>query len=187
MEYKEIKIHAGENIDQVIGKLSEFKKRGELAYCDFNKIRLYSDIDDINSAYIKITGMTKSKFDKTVIDEIDKDKKEKEQHVKSIPKLTKKWIKKGKGILDKEYHLKWEECVPIRLNDLYRGLELEATLDIVKELNAGCKFSIAKNIIDNQGHSGASYGLVRSMIRAFCKRGDEFVSYLKEKELKNEI
>jgi hypothetical protein len=56
-------------------------------------------------------------------------------------------------------------------------MELEATLDIVKELNNGCDLQVAKEIIENQGHSGMSFGLVCSMVKSFCNRGAEFVAY----------
>ena len=74
----------------------------------------------------------------------------------------------------------WIECVPIRLDDLYRGFELGSCLDIVKELNSGCSFEKAKEIVYSQGHSGLSFGLICSMLRSFCDRGNEFVMFLKE-------
>ena len=81
-------------------------------------------------------------------------------------------------VLEK-YHETWAKCVPIRLDDLYQGMELGATLDIVKELNAGCELQKAKEIIEGQGHSGMSFGLVCSMVKSFCDRGQEFVSYVR--------
>jgi hypothetical protein len=50
-------------------------------------------------------------------------------------------------------------------------------LDIVLELNNGCTLEEAKAIIENQGHSGMSFGLVCSMVKSFCDRGVEFSSY----------
>ena len=93
--------------------------------------------------------------------------------------LTKEWIEKGNAILSEQYQEKWAKCVPIRLGDLYRGMELGATLDIVKELNAGCELEVAKKIIEGQGHSGMSFGLVCSMVKAFCERGNEFSNYVR--------
>ena len=58
-------------------------------------------------------------------------------------------------------------------------MELKATLDIVKELNAGCELEVAKGIIEGQGHSGMSFRLVCSMVKSFCDRGSEFVAYVK--------
>jgi hypothetical protein len=69
--------------------------------------------------------------------------------------------------------------VPIRLDDLYQGMELKCCLDIVIELNNGCTLNEAKAIIESQGHSGMSFGLVCSMVKSFCDRGTEFVSYVR--------
>ena len=93
--------------------------------------------------------------------------------------ITKQWIEKGNAILNEKYHEKWAKCVPIRLGDLYEGMELKATLDIVKELNAGCELDVAKGIIYGQGHSGMSFGLVCSMVKSFCDRGTEFVNFVR--------
>lgn len=102
-----------------------------------------------------------------------------EEHKARIPELTREWITKGHEILDEKYWEKWDECVPIRLDDLYKGMELGDCLEIVKALNDGCDLDTAKKIIHNQDHSGMSFGLVRAMVRAFCDRGNEFVDYVK--------
>ena len=95
------------------------------------------------------------------------------------PELTKEWITKGHEILDEKYWKKWDECVPVRLDDLYKGMELGDCLDIVKALNDGCDLDKAKTMIHNQGHSGMSFGLVRAMVQTFCDRGNEFADYVK--------
>lgn len=177
--YRKIEFGAGYSIERAMQDLARFKERGELVYGEFNGQRLYSDIDDVDSAYKKITGKTKADFDAEMKAENDRYKEEERKHKESIPELTKQWIEKGNEILDEKYHKTWSECVPIRLGDLYRGMELGATLDIVKELNEGCELHKAKEIIENQGHSGMSFSLVCSMVRAFCDRGSAFVKYVK--------
>ena len=177
--YKEIQLELGGNIDSAMKLLNEYKAKNELVFINFNGHELYSDIDDLDSAYVKVTGKTKEQFDEYQRLRHDEYEEEKRKHEESIPELTKEWINKGNKILDKEYHELWNECVPIRLSDLYRGMELGACLDIVKELNNNCSLDEAKAIIDNQGHSGMSYSLVRSMVKAFCKRGNEFLNYTK--------
>lgn len=177
--YKKIDFGAGSSIDSAISKLQQFEDLGELAYGTFNGQELFSDIDDINSAYKKVTGKTKSEFDAEQKAENDRYKEEQQKHKDAIPELTKEWISKGNAILDDKYQELWAKCVPIRLDDLYQGMELGATLDIVKELNAGCDLDVAKQIIDNQGHSGMSFGLVSSMVRSFCDRGHEFYAHVR--------
>jgi len=177
MEHRKIEFGAGDSIERAMQDLARFKERGELVYGEFNGQRLYSDIDDVDSAYKKITGKTKAEFDAERKAENDRYKEDQRKHKEAIPELTKEWIEKGNAILDEKYHETWAKCVPIRLDDLYQGMELGATLDIVKELNAGCDLQKAKEIIEGQGHSGMSFGLVCSMVKSFCDRGQEFVSY----------
>lgn len=57
-------------------------------------------------------------------------------------------------------------------------MELESCLSIIERLNGGCLLDEVKDVIDNQGHSGMSYGLVKNMVVAFCKRGKEFAEYM---------
>jgi hypothetical protein len=99
------------------------------------------------------------------------------RHEEAIPELTKQWIEKGNQILDEKYRETWAECVPIRLDDLYRGMELGNCLEIIEQLNNDKTVEEVKPLIENQGHSGMSFGLVCSMIKSFCDRGDEFVNY----------
>jgi len=176
-KYRKIEFRPGQQIESAI---KELKKYNDLVCGSFNGKMLYSDIDNLDSAFKKITGKTKLEFDKAEEKRYIKYKQEEKEYKKTIPKLTKKWIKKGNTILDKKYHKLWAKIVPIRLNDLYKGMELKASLDIIKELNNGCKLKVAKEIIEKQGHSGMSFGLVCSMIKELCNRGNEFMNYIQK-------
>jgi hypothetical protein len=175
--YKEIEFDFG-SIENAIKLLKTYKDKGEFVFGTFNGVKLYSDIDNLDSAYQKITGKNKAEFDLEQKRWHEEHLEKKRIHKERIPELTKEWIEKGNNILDAQYHELWAECVPIRLGDLYEGMELGASLDIISPLNKGCTFEEAKEIIDKQGHSGMSYGLVRSMVMSFCDRGKEFAEYL---------
>ena len=175
--YRKIEFGAGDSIERAMKDLARFKERGELVYGEFNGQKLYSDIDDIDSAFKKVTGSTKAEFDEAREKEHEEYEAENKRHEQAIPKLTKEWIEKGNAILDEKHHELWAKIVPIRLKDLYKGFELGACLDIIKELNSGCELETAKAIIEEQGHSGMSFGLVCSMVKSFCDRGSEFASY----------
>jgi len=178
--YRKIEFGAGDSIEEAVNDLIRLKERGELVCGKFNGRMLYSDIDDLDSAFKKVTGRTKAEFDAEREKKHSEYEERKRKHKEAIPELTKKWIEKGNEILAEKYQETWAECVPIRLRDLYEGMELEATLAIVKELNSGCDFETAKAIIEGQGHSGMSFGLVCSMVKAFCDRGAEFVSFARD-------
>lgn len=174
--YREIEFMAGDKIESAV---KELKRHKELVCGSFNGQMLYSDIDDLDSAYKKITGKTKAEFDAEIKAENDKYKEDLRKHKEAIPELTKEWIEKGNTILDEKYRELWAKCVPIRLDDLYEGMELGNCLEIVEQLNKGEEFEKVKPIIENQGHSGMSFGLVCSMVKSFCDRGSEFVSFVR--------
>lgn len=174
--YREIGFMAGCSIESAV---KELKEQSDLVSGSFNGQMLYSDIDDLDSAFKKVTGKTKAEFDEAESKRQAEYEAENKRHEEAMPQLTKKWIEKGNAILDDKYHALWAKCVPIRLRDLYKGFELGACLDIVGELNNGCELDIAKIIIEGQGHSGMSFGLVCSMVRDFCDRGADFVSYVR--------
>jgi hypothetical protein len=174
-KYKEIEFGFG-NIESAV---KELKSHNELVCGSFNGQMLYSDIDDLDSAYVKITGKTKAECDEAERIRHEEYEEQQRKHKEAIPELTKEWIEKGNIILDEKYRENWAKCVPIRLDDLYQGMELKCCLDIVIELNNGCTLDEAKTIIESQGHSGMSFGLVCSMVKSFCDRGTEFVSYVR--------
>lgn len=178
--YREIDFGVGETIESAVKQLIKHKEKGELVYGVFNGQNLYSDIDDLDSSFKKITGKTKSEYDEAEKIRHEEYQEQQRKHKELIPELTKEWIEKGNQILDEKYRELWAKCVPIRLDDLYQGMELKACLDIVVELNNGCTLTKAKEVIESQSHSGMSFGLVCSMVKSFCNRGDEFVKFVKK-------
>lgn len=178
VKYKDITgITLGESIDSAVKRM---KSAGEPVSVEFNGVMLYSDIDDVDSAYKKVTGMTKAELDAEIQKEHERYLEEEKRHKDSIPRLIKEWVEKGCSVLDEKYHDSWQKCVPIRLNDLYRGMELRCCLDIVKELNNGCTLESAKKMIEMQDHSGMSFSLVCLMVGHYCDRGADFVSHVRK-------
>lgn len=171
--YKEIEFGFG-NIESAVNELKSHK---ELVCGSFNGQMLYSDIDDVDSAYVKITGKTKAECDEAERVRQEEYQEQKRKHEEAIPELTKEWIEKGKKVLDEKYLELWNKCVPIRLADLYQGMELGHCLEIVEQLNKGEELEKVKPLIENQDHSGMSFGLVCLMISSFCDRGKEFSIY----------
>lgn len=178
-DYEQIEFGAGTTIDSAMKRLLGYQLRGRKACGMFNGEMLYSDVDDMNSAYVKILGKTKEEYDREERIRQEKYEEHKRKHKEAIPKLTEEWIEKGKKILDEKYVAYWRKIVPIRLSDLYEGMELGACLEIVKALNRGCRMNTAKKIIEKQGHSGMSFGLVRAMVAELCDRGKEFASFVR--------
>ena len=97
-----------------------------------------------------------------------------------MAKTKEYFMKRGQEIIAPERLGRWEECVDIRLGDLYEGWDLDAALDIIEKLNADCSFAEAKKIIEDQNHSGSSYAITLSIIDTFSERGGEFRKYSRD-------
>ena len=181
---KEIEFYAGETIEKAWKTLlRESAECGETCFGTFNSQQLLST-DTLDEAYKKVTGLTKSEFDERDRKEREEYKRREEEFIASIPSKTEEYKKAARGVIIEEQYDYWDKIVPIRLRDLYHGMELDATLEIcriMRDESASLEERIekAKEAFDNQGHSGMSAGLVLSMIKTFCPDGMEVYNRLK--------
>lgn len=178
-EYEKIDFSPGTTIEKAVKELMSYKIKGILASGVFNGVTLCSDTVTMDGAYKEITGKTKAEFDNAQREQMEEWKRKKEEHKEKIPELTKVWMEKGREILQEDKWAYWDEIVPIRLRDMYEGMELGCCLDIAKVLNNNGTLDEAKAVIQSQDHSGMSFRLVCAMVKAFCSRGSEFVDYVK--------
>lgn len=178
--YTEIDFPLSSTIEDAVNILLGYKSKGILACGDFNGTKLYSDTVTMDGAYKSIVGVTKIEFDESQRKWRENYERERREHKEKIPELSQMWMEKGREVLSKDKWEYWDKIVPIRLGDLYRGMELGMSLDIIKILNSGGTLDEAKTKIENQGHSGMSFGLVCSMVKNLCDRGSEFTEYLRQ-------
>lgn len=177
--HRKIEFSAGITIEQAVKELLEYKEKGELVCGEFNGTTLFSDTVTMDTAYLELTGKTKSEFDKEQQEWKEDYDKRKHEHKNQIPELVKHWMMKGREALTEDKWEYWDKIVPVRLNDLYRGMELGACLEIIEVLNRKGTLDEAKQKIEDQGHSGMSFSLVCAMVKEFSERGTEFVNYVK--------
>jgi hypothetical protein len=175
---KEIYFGGGLTIDQAWKKLlNESAESGETCFGKFNGKEIYST-DTLDEAYVKIIGKTKAEYDKEMQDWRDEyDRKEKE-HKDNIPNLVPGYCEKARGVILEDQYDYWDKIVPIRLGDLYHGMELDCTLDLCKimrdeSMSYDKRLRKAYKTFMDQGHSGMSAGLVAHMLRAFCPDGND--------------
>lgn len=179
-KYLELDLYAGCSLDTAVNTLFECNGKYDLPVCaNFNGHMLYSDSVTMDSAYLECVGCTKEEFAENQRKLLEEYERHKQEHEAAIPELTKTWIIKGHEVLDKKYWEDWDRIVPIRLSDLYEGMELGHTLEIVEHLNSGGLLKTAKTILVNQGHSGMSASLVVDVVSKFCDRGTEFMNYIR--------
>jgi hypothetical protein len=181
---REVEIWGG-NIDSCLNGLKEKAKEfGEVCRMEFNDKYLLST-DTIDEAYLRILGMTKA-------EQIEHERQWREEYERreaefkaKIPQLTEEYRKKARGLILESELVYWDKIVPIRLYDLYHGMDLDCTLDlcrIMRDLNIvyAARIEKAYDLFQTQGHSGMSAGLVMSMLRRFCPDGNELADAIKE-------
>ena len=59
---REIKLHCGQSIDEVVYILLKEKEKGNHVFCNFNDVILHSDNVTLDSAYKSICGCSKEEF-----------------------------------------------------------------------------------------------------------------------------
>lgn len=164
----------GLKLEEAVEILEDAKIREENVYILFNGKKLYSLLGDEDSWWQEVTGKTKKEFLR--IQEIELKKyremyrKEKEEAELKIPI----WIKRGEKYIFPQRKNLWAKCVDIRAHDLYNGKELDNALDIMECLDNGGTIEEANKILENENHSGSSYGITLSIVFTFSKRGPEF-------------
>lgn len=185
---------AGDRLDDMHKELSKHylreKARREKAgitedfvvYAIFNGVEiLHTDTPDKIS--VKVTGKTIAEREakrRAWYEEYDRKERE---HKARIPELTEKYRKEARGVIPEDKLSRWDKIVPIRLDDLYKGMELDEWLKMIRILNEDSskeeRFIKAKEIFDNAGHSGMSASLVLSGLCEFHPDGKECSDYIK--------
>lgn len=182
---KEIDLFAGADIDEAIEILKkEAEQAGEPCFGVFNGKKLYST-DTMDEAYIKVTGKTKAEYDASVKQWLDERKRQREEHEARIPQLTEKYRQQARGLVRKEQLEYWDKIVPIRLGDLYHGMELQNVLDCCKimrdkSLVYAARLEKAYDVFMSAGHSGMSANLTMAMLARFCPHGVELAEACRE-------
>ena len=178
---KKIELYAGCSIEKAY---SELHKTGSPCCTEFNGVEITSE-DSLDDLYIKITGISKEEFEKRLQEANDEYVRHEEEHKEKIPELTKHYCEEARGVILEDKLELWDKCVPIRLGDLYHGMELDCTLSIAnimgnEALDLETRMRKAYKEFNGQGHSGMSASLVMAMLREFCPYGNEISDAIKD-------
>lgn len=158
-------------------------KSGEHCFCMFNGKKLLSTYT-LDECYREVTGVTLAEYEERQKKMREEYLKKEEEFKASIPSKIDEYRKKAIGIIHDNKIAYWNKIVPIRLNDLYHGMELDCWLELIAELNKDIpkedKFQKCKEMFDKQGHSGMSANLVFSGLEQFHELGKELVKYIQK-------
>ena len=175
---KKIEFLPGDSIDTAWKELLKASAEcGDTCFGEFNGREIRST-DTLDEAYMKILGKTKSEHEKEMQDWRNEYERREKEHKDNIPNLIPIYREKARGVILEDQYEYWDKIVPIRLDDLYHGMELDATLDLCKimrdeSMSYDKRLKKAYDTFMDQGHSGMSAGLVASMLRTFCPDGHD--------------
>lgn len=185
-KYITIDLTVGSTLESAVNSLLAHALDGKLARCVFNGVELFSDTVTLDNAYMAVTGGTKEEFDARVAESRLEFQKAKAEHEANKGGKIKHLQDLGRQVLPEDKWAEWDEIVPIRMESMYFGMELECCLAVIIALhvNRGNKktFEDAKIVLDSQGHNGMSFSIVCSLLVKFSPWGEEFVSYVLGKE-----
>ena len=172
----EIQFFIGDTLDSAYERLVKTaEEKKEDCYGKFNDNLIYST-DTLDEVYQKVTGKTKAEYDEAVEAWRDNYRKGEEEFKKKIPELTEKYCKEARGLILEEKYDEWDTIVPVRLADLYHGMEVAQTLDICRimrdeKLSYDERLKKAYDLFMESGHSGMSATLTAEMLRRYCPDG----------------
>lgn len=112
-------------------------------------------------------------------------KRQEQEYKANILNLLEKYLKDARGLVIEEELDNWDKCILPRLNDIYRGIELGYTLDIIRimrdeSVSLDERLVKAQQEFYSQGHSGGAISLMFAMLCKFCPDGDVLVEYLRK-------
>lgn len=175
---KEIELYAGMNIDDAFKYLKEKSQElGETVFGKFNDKEILST-DTIDEMYIKVLGITKAEHEEKMRQWHEDYERREAEHKASIPSKTEQYRREARGLVIESELEFWDKIVPIRLSDLYHGMEVEQTLTYCRIMRDETtpydeRLHKAYKIFMDSGHSGMSASLTASMIRRFCPHGED--------------
>lgn len=176
---KQIEFYAGQDLDNAYQDLQI-----NAPCCgEFNGKVLYST-DTIDEIYAKVLGTSKWEYEEHLRKEHEEYERKEDEFKAKISQLTDEYRKRARGVIPVEHLEYWDKIVPIRLNDLYRGMELDCWLELISVLNDSSKEELkrldeCRILFSKQGHSGMSAGLVFSGLNQFHPLGSRLVMYIK--------
>lgn len=182
---KEILFNCGMDIDRAFQALHEEAiKTGEVISGSFNGHTITSQMT-LDKCYKVIVGKSKEEFMDEQRKRQERYEKEEREHQQHIPEKVEEYKEKAKGLIKEGEWDYFVKILPIRVGDLYHGMEIQSMLDIIRVLldnkeDEAAALDEAVKVFEDQGHSGCSAGLVMGLVKRFSPvLGEEFVERVK--------
>lgn len=173
---KEVRLKKSITLRQACELLEKCREKGENVYIDFQGRRLYSEFDDFDSCYLKITGKNYEEFQR-----YQRAWLEVELYQANQARLEKMYelIEGGKIILTREMYYEWESLVKGYMGS-HCGEELDIALDIMQTLKDGVIDEAYFRFLRKTEYLTYNQTeFILSVIERFCEKGKEFTRRVK--------
>ncbi len=181
----QVEFHAGMEIKDAFRALHEEAiKTGDVTSGSFNNYTITSQMT-LDKCYRIITGKSMAEFEEAVRKRAEEYERKEKELQERAPAMVEEYKEKAKGLIkDGEWDY-FVKILPIRVGDLYHGMEIQSMLDIIRVLldnkeDEAAALDEAVKVFEDQGHSGCSAGLVIGLVKRFSPvLGEEFVERVK--------
>jgi hypothetical protein len=182
---KEAQLLAGTHKSAAVDDLYKAYLNGEHVTADFNGDQMSSrEIGElgVDGAYERYFGYDREGYKEHdrlesaarsaqyALDQFEETYKAK----KEVPKL----VEQSADLIDPEIKGEWRDCLEVRATDLYHGGDSRSAIALMRAHSQGASQDELKQILEEQGHSGASHGMVIAMIKHFYKEGASLAEQL---------
>lgn len=163
------------NVYDLVEILENAKVTGYNICVQFKGKTFYSMLDDEESCYQKLYGMSKKEY------LIERDKMmgrydyEEERKLAEAEAKIPSWVERGNKFIYPQLVDEWKKIVNERAHDTWHGFDIESALDVMELLDKGGSVKQADDLIYSAGHSSNSVTYTIDMILNFSKRGLEFI------------
>lgn len=167
--------------DYLLKKALEYR---EPVYGNFNDNQVNSTMSE-DDIFLTITGKHKDEWDGYCKAEKEKMDALEKQYQDRVPELKKEYLREASTAyyFKKEMFNDFNDILEKHLRSLYHDCNIRCMLEICKVLadnkeNKSLALKTAKQVFDNQGHSGHSAGITASLVSLFSLYfGPEFYDY----------
>jgi len=178
-----MRVTIGGDLENVVNKLIKIRNDGFNVYTEFKGHILYSSNVTLDSAYLEVTGMTYREYMEKRRRMLEEWEKEEKQEKEKIKKNRIDWIYRGYKLIPEKLWDDWEHYIDARIEELYRGEEIEHALQIMEAHASGMSTEEIYEFIISQNYSGNVLITLKTIIAYFYPKGLELIEEISE--LKN--
>lgn len=168
-----------DNLKGLIYWIKDCKEANENYYYEFEDKIYYTLLDDEESCYKRVTGISRDEF-------IKQEEEYKEKLHNKMAKIKKQmalnnmpqWIEDGNKLIYPQKQKDWKDLIELRIEGEPYGKDVAIAIQVMKSLESDGDFQTAYDIIKERNLSGSEYSSVLSLVVNFYKKGTAFYRFI---------